>query len=161
MRVPRFRIWLVVLAALAPAGGLAGCGVGASAPAVGVTQIPLPPHTFITARVHSCDRGANPYCAEQVVVQGPAYGSSADLLITERHLLDHRGWSSAAGADGMEKGEDSPGHELRLIYATAYGDLLGIDSSWVKRSPPIARALAAAMFDRRPALSIMLVRGSS
>ncbi|MGA9858042.1 MAG: hypothetical protein WBQ18_09270 [Solirubrobacteraceae bacterium] len=156
----RSRLWLIPLL-LAAGLAVSGCGASSGSRAVGLKFIPLPPRTQITARVHSCDRGANAYCSEQIVVVGPAYSSSADLLITERHLLDHLGWSSAAGADGPEKGEDSPGHEVRLLYATAYGDLLGIDSSWIRRSPPIARALASAMFDRRPALSIMLVRGSS
>lgn len=155
----RSRLLLPALAALGLAAG--GCGAGGSSRAVGVDQIPLPPGALITAQVHRCDRGTNAYCSEQVVVEGQGYTSSADLLITERHLLDHLGWSSAAGTDGMEKGEDSPGHELRMIYATAYGDLLGIDSNWVRRAPPIARALSQAMFDRAPALSIMLVRGSS
>ena len=150
---------LPALAALGLAAG--GCGAGTSSRAVGIDQIPLVPGALITAQVHSCDRGVNAYCSEQVVVEGQGYSSSAALLITERHLLDHLGWSSAAGADGMEKGEDSPGHELRMIYATAYGDLLGIDSSWVRRAAPIARALSQTMFDRAPALSIMLVRGSS
>lgn len=160
MRSLRSRLSLLVLAALAVAVAV-GCGSQASTRVVGVTQIPLPPNTLITARVHSCDRGSDAYCSEQVVVRGTGYASSADLLIAERHLLDHLGWSSAAGADGPEKGEDSPGHELRLTYATAYGDLLGIDSSWVRRAAPIARALSQAMFARAPALSIMLVRGSS
>ena len=140
---------------------VAGCGAGANSRAVGLTNVPLPSGAQIVTHVRSCDRGANPYCAEQLVVVGPRYESSAALLAGEKHLLAQRGWSSTAGADGLERGADSPGHELRLTYATPYQDLLGIDSSWIQRSPPIAHALSTAMFDRASAISVMLVRGSS
>ncbi|HTU96428.1 MAG TPA: hypothetical protein VMF14_11355, partial [Solirubrobacteraceae bacterium] len=65
------------------------------------------------------------------------------------------------GPDGNETAADSPGHELRLTFATAYEDLLGIDSNWVQRTAEITHALSSTMFDRAPALSIMLLRGSS
>jgi hypothetical protein len=71
------------------------------------------------------------------------------------------GWTTTKGPDGNETAADSPGHDLHLTYATAYQDLLGIDSNWVQRRPGIARALSAAVFDRGAAISIMLVKGSS
>jgi hypothetical protein len=154
------RSWVTGLLA---AGSLAtaGCGAGANATAVGLTEVPLPGGARIMTHVRSCDRGANPYCAEQLVVVGPAYQSSTALLAGEQRLLAQRGWSSSAGTDGNERAADSPGHELRLSYATAYDDLLGIDSNWIQRTATIARALSTAMFDRSPAISVMLTRGSS
>jgi hypothetical protein len=145
--------WLVLV--------LAGCGAGANPRAVGLTNVPLPSGAQIATHVRSCDRGANPYCAEQLVVVGPHYQSSSALLAGEKQVLAQHGWSTTAGSDGLQKGADSPGHELRLTYATAYQDLLGIDSSWIQRRPPIAHALSTTMFDRASAISLMLVRGSS
>ena len=140
---------------------LAGCGAGVNPRAVWVTDVLLPSGAQIATHSRSCDRGANSYCAEQLVVVGPHYQSSAALLAGEKQVLAQHGWSTTAGSDGVETGADSPGHELRLTYATAYEDLLGIDSSWIQRSPPIAHALSTAMFDRASAISVMLVRGSS
>ena len=154
------RSWVTALLA-AGCLAVAGCGAGANSRAVGLTNVPLPSGARIMSRVRSCDRGANPYCAVQLVVVGPRYPTSAALLAGERQVLAQRGWSVTAGSDGLERGADSPGHELRLTFATAYQDLLGIDSSWIQRSPPIAHALSTAMFDRASAISVMLVRGSS
>ena len=154
------RSWLTGLLA-ASCLVLAGCGAGDNPRAFGLTDVPLPSGAQIATHVRSCDRGANPYCAEQLVVVGPHYQSSAALLAGEKQVLAERGWTTTAGADGVEKGADSPGHELRLTYATAYEDLLGIDSSWIQRRPPIAHALSTEMFDRASAISLMLVRGSS
>jgi hypothetical protein len=151
--------WAAV--AVVAAAGVAGCGVGAGSRAVGVTQVPLPGGAQIVTRVRSCDRGANPYCSEQLVVVGPSFGTSMALEMSEKQLLAKRGWTTTKGADGNQKAADSPGHELRLYYATAYDDLLGIDSNWIQRAPPISHGLSTAMFDRAPAISVMLVRGSS
>jgi hypothetical protein len=151
------RLAVIAVTALA----VAGCGAGAGSRAVGVTQVPLPGGARIMTHVRSCDRGVNAYCAEQLVVVAPAFASSTALEVTERQLLTKRGWTSTQGADGNEKAADSPGHELRLYYATAYDDLLGIDSNWIQRAPPISHGLSNAMFDRAPAISLMLVRGSS
>ena len=47
------------------------CGAGNHRD-VGLKNVPLPRGAQITARVRVCDRGANAYCAEQLVVAGPA-----------------------------------------------------------------------------------------
>jgi hypothetical protein len=152
---------ILSLPALAGCLALAGCGHGGNPRSVGVTDIPLPDNTTVAAQVRSCDRGANAYCAIELVVVGSAYNDSAALQASETEKLKRLGWSEGNGPDGPERSADSPGHELRLSYATAYGDLLGIDSSWIQRAPPIGRALSKVMFDRAPALSLMLQRGSS
>ena len=152
---------VVLLAAAAVAAALAGCGAAAGQRAVGLAEVPLPSGAQITTHVRSCDRGANAYCAEQLVVVAPALRTSKALEVSEKQLLAGRGWTTTRGADGVQQAADSPGHELRLYYATAYDDLLGIDSNWIQRAPPISHSLSNAMFNRAPALSIMLVRGSS
>ena len=111
--------------------------------------------------VRSCDRGANSYCSLQVVLVGRRGQSSAALRTTYGQRLRALGWTTTRGADGNETGADSPGHELRLTFATAYEDLLGVDSNWIQRTATISHALSSTMFDRTPALSVMLLSGSS
>jgi hypothetical protein len=83
------------------------------------------------------------------------------LLDSEhRHLLK-LGWSGAAPDTGEQRAAESPGHKLRVTYATAFGDLLGWDRGWIKRPWPIVMALDRAMFNRASALSLMLEVGSS
>ena len=96
-----------------------------------------------------------------LVVVGDHYSSSTALLASEVDLLKQRGWTSANGPDGPEGAADSPGHELRLTYATAYDDLLGVDSNWIQRRRPIGHALSTVMFDRLSAISLMLTKGPS
>jgi hypothetical protein len=139
----------------------AGCGAGGNPREVGAKNIPLPSGTKIVAHARTCDRGTDPYCSIQMVIVGPRYGSSIQLLYSEKDLLKQRGWTSQQGPDGPERSADSPGHELRITYATAFEDLLGVDSNWIQRAPPIGHALSKVIFDRSPAISLMLVRGSS
>jgi hypothetical protein len=157
-RVNRSWRWLLlVIVSLV----VAGCSRGGNPRTVGLTNIPLPSGARVMTQARSCDKGVNAYCSVQVVVVGDGYSSSADLRATYEQQLAKLGWTSANGPDGNETAADSPGHELHLTYATAYQDLLGVDSNWVQRRPGIARALSAAVFDRGAAISIMLVKGSS
>jgi hypothetical protein len=157
--VPRPRRWL--LATLAGCLALAACGTGASTRRVGVVDIPLATGVRILVHVLSCDRGANPYCAEQLVAVGHSYPDSFAVLMAERKLLRRLHWSFSVGDTGKEIAAESPGHELRLMSATAYNDLLALDQSWIRRTAPIGRALSQALIDRAPAISLMLQRGSS
>jgi hypothetical protein len=152
------RVWSAIAALCLVA---AGCGAGGNPRGVGVTNIPLPSGTKIVGHVRTCDRGTNPYCSVQIVVVGPRYGSSIALLYSERDLLKQNGWTAQLGPDGPERSADSPGHELRITYATAFEDLLGVDSNWIQRARPIGQALSKVIFDRSPAISLMLTRGSS
>ena len=156
MRVPT-----TMLMALVGCVVLAGCAGATNRRDLGLRNVPLPPGARIATAVRVCDRGANPYCAEQLVVTGSRYASSADLLNTENARLKRLGWSDARGGTGKQLAAQSPGNELRLYFGTAYNDLLALDMGWIHRSAPIGRALSAAIFDRAPALSVMLVRGSS
>jgi hypothetical protein len=152
---------VVVGAVVVIAVAVVATGRGGTPRTVGLTNIPLPAGTRVVSHVRSCDRGVNPYCAVQVVVAGDRYPSSAALRTVYGRQLAKLGWTTANGPDGNETAVDSPGHELRLTYATAYEDLLGIDSNWIQRTAAISHSLANTMFNRSPALSIMLARGSS
>ncbi len=136
-------------------------GRGGTPRAIGLRNIPLPAGARVVTQVRSCDRGVHPFCAVQAVIVSNRYESSAALRAAYAQQLAKLGWTSAKGPDGNETAADSPGHELRLTYATAYEDLLGVDSNWVQRTAAISHSLSNTMFDRSPALSLMLVKGSS
>jgi hypothetical protein len=136
-------------------------GRGGTPRAIGLKDIPVPAGTRVMTKVRSCDRGTNPNCSLQVVLVGDHYPSSAALRATYGKELLKLGWTTTKGPDGNETAADSPGHELRLTFATAYEDLQGIESNWIQRTAEISHSLADTMFDRAPALSIMLLRGSS
>jgi hypothetical protein len=162
LRLPLPTVLRASLVAVALSAAITGCGgTGSSTRAIGVSEVPLPAGATITARVRSCDRGANAYCTEQLVVAGPRYPDSFALLVSERRRLKALGWSTYEGLTGKEVAEESPGHELRLTYATAYNDLLAVDMGWIRRTAPIGRALSRIVFTRTPAISLILQRGSS
>ena len=152
---------MVLLTAVAVAVAVAGCGRGGNPRAIGVSEVPLPSGATVLDSVRSCDRGANPYCSVQLVVVGPGYGTSTALLAGEQAALKRQGWTSALGPQGKEKGSDSPGHNLRMTYSTAYQGLLALDSGYIQRAPALAHAMAGVVFTGSPALSLILERGSS
>ena len=154
-------VGLVLTVVVVVVAVLVATGRGGTPRAVGLTNIPLPPGTRVVTNVRSCDRGVHPYCAVQVVVVGDRYPNSAALRATYAKQLTKLGWTTARGADGNETAADSPGHELRLTFATALEDLLGVDSNWIQRTAAISHSLSSTVFDRTPALSIMLQLGSS
>jgi hypothetical protein len=152
---------IAVVAVVVIVAVVAASGRGGTPRAIGLRNVPLPAGTRVATRVRSCDRGSNSYCALQLVIVGDRYPSSTALRTAYRQELSKLGWTTAKGPDGNETAADSPGHELRLTYATPYEDLLGVDSKWIQRTSAISHSLSAMMFDRAPALSIMLVRGPS
>jgi hypothetical protein len=115
----------------------------------------------VVAEVKQCDRGANSFCALELVVVDTRYKTSRDLVRSEHRLLKRSGWSSANADTGEQRAADSPGHKLRVTYATAYGDLKGIDLGWIQRPRKITLALSHALFDRSAAMSIMLEIGNA
>ena len=140
---------------------LAGCGQGSSQHAPRLSDLPLVPGAKIVAQVRECDRGANAFCALHLVIVDPRYKTSADLVEDEHVRLLAHGWSGANADTGEQHAADSPGHKLRVTYATAYGDLKGVDLGWIQRPRPITLALSRALFDRASAMSVMLEIGSS
>jgi hypothetical protein len=126
-----------------------------------LSGVPLADGTRVVAQTRRCDRGANPFCAVQLVVVGARDHSSVRLLNREAEHLKSLGWTVSNGDTGVESASESPGHKLRLTYATAADDLEGVDLGWIRRSPEITMALSRVMFNRNAALSLMLEAGSS
>jgi hypothetical protein len=150
----------LVSALLALGVALAGCGSGASH-TPDLSKLPLVPGTEVIVKARQCDNGSNPYCAVQIVLVGRSYKDSQDLLGVERERLVSLGWMREGADTGNEHAADSPGHKLRVTYATALADLTGIDLGWIKRPRPITLALSHAVFQRTPALSMMLELSTS
>jgi hypothetical protein len=147
-----------VLPALVAA--LGGCGQGSSSHPLSLGQLPLTAGASVVAQAQQCDRGVDAFCAIEAVIVDPRYKSSGALVAGEHRHLRELGWSAMAGDNGTESAADSPGHKLRVTYATAANDLAGIDLGWIKRPRSIELTLAGAMFNRAPAMSVMLENGS-
>jgi hypothetical protein len=139
--------------------GLAACGQQATTHSPTLSELPLVPGSTVVTQVHECDKGANAFCAIELVVLGPRFKSSADFVKAERDRLRRSGWSGVAPDDGQQRAAQSPGEKLRITYATAAADLLGIDLGWIKRPRPITMRLARTMFDRASAMSVLLEAG--
>jgi hypothetical protein len=153
---------LVALAALAALGAaIAGCGSSGGPHRPNLAQLPLVDGANVVAQVHSCDRGKHAYCAIELVVVDRHYKNSTDLVEDEHQKLRAHGWTGGQGDFSQQKAADSPGHKLRVTYATAYGDLRGVDLGTIQRPRKITLALSRVMFDQAPAMSIMLEVGAA
>jgi hypothetical protein len=140
---------------------LAACGQSGSSRVPDLAKLPLVPGANVVVQARQCDRGANAFCSFQLVVVDPRYPTSTALVSSERTHLRQLGWSDMNADTGEQHAAESPGHKLRVTYATAFGDLKGIDLGWIMRPRPIALALSHAMFARTSAMSVMLEVGSS
>lgn len=138
---------------------LAGCGKATSTRPLSLTQVPLVPGSTVVSQATQCDVGTNAFCAIEAVVTDRRFMSSGALAKSEDLLLHRLGWKSSAGDDGDEVAADSPGQKLRVTFATAIDDLIGLDEHWIKRSFDIEMALDRSIFNRTPAMSIMLEVG--
>lgn len=153
------RVSALAVSALAVA--LAGCGSGDGAAAPSASRLPLVRGARIVAQGTQCDKGANAFCSLELVVVGARFKTSEDLVNAEHDLVHAAGWAGVGGDTGDERAAVSPHHKLRVTYATAYGDLKGVDLGWIHRSPKIARALSRTLFDHASAMSVELDNGSS
>ncbi len=140
---------------------VSGCGQSGTKRVPSVEQLPLVSGARIVTQIRRCDPGANAYCAWELVVVDRGYHSSDALMVSERHRLLREGWSTANAETGEQEAANSPGHRLRVTYATASGDLKGIDLGWIKRSPNVALELSRTMFEHTAALSMLLEAGAS
>jgi hypothetical protein len=144
--------------ATASAAALAGCGGGARSPTL--ASLPLVPGAHVVTNVRRCDQGSKPYCALELVVADSHYESSRALVLAERNLLRASHWTGASAQTADELADESPGHKLRVTYATAYGDLKGINLGWIQRTRQIQRSLSAQMFAGATAMSAQIQSGS-
>jgi hypothetical protein len=149
------------LALVALGATLAGCGSSSGSHRASLAQLPLVSGANVVAQVRSCDRGSNAFCAIELVITDHRYKTSTDLVEDEHAQLRKHGWTGGQGDTGQQKAADSPGHKLRVTYATPSGDLLGIELGSIQRPRKITLALSRAMFDQAPTMSVMLEVGSS
>jgi hypothetical protein len=140
---------------------LGGCGSSQADRTPTVSDLPLVPGAKIASQVRTCDQGARAFCTIQLVVLDHRYESSDLLALDESHQLRNSGWSLADGDTAEETAANSPGHKLRLTFSTAIGDLRQIDLGQIDRARPITLALSSSIFDRTPAISMMLEVGAS
>jgi hypothetical protein len=140
---------------------LAGCGASQAQRTPVATDIPLVPGAEIAVQTRACDRGSRAFCSIDLVVVDRHYISSDVLARDESHVLRKHGWSLADGDTSLQSAANSPGHKLRLTFATANGDLRQIDLGTIIRPWPITYALSSTMFDRTAAMSMRLEVGAS
>lgn len=140
---------------------LAGCGGSGNSSSVplSLSRVPLVPGSQVVARTRQCDRGANAFCAVELVLVHRDYPSSGALVTAERAVLKGMGWLDASGDFGDEHAADSPGHKLHVTYATALIDLTGVDEEWIKRPRAITLTLSREVFARLPAMTLTLEAG--
>ncbi|HEY6396024.1 MAG TPA: hypothetical protein VIX82_01085 [Solirubrobacteraceae bacterium] len=144
--------------ALGPA--LAGCGGGAQKIPT-LADLPLVKGAAVVAHVRQCDHGASAYCAIELVVVDNHYHSSTELVVSEKQALRKMGWTRNGPDISQERAADSPNRNLRVTYATALGELTGIDLGWIQRPRTITLALSQSVFNRSPAMAVMLELGVS
>ena len=137
---------------------LAGCGGGSRSPAL--TSLPLVHGAHVVTEVRLCDKGSRPYCALQFVVADPRYSSARTLVLAEQNLLHRHKWTEASPQTSDELAAESPGHKLRITYASAYGDLKGVVLGWIGRTDQVQRSLSQQMLAGSPAMSGQLQIGS-
>ena len=138
---------------------LAGCGTGGASGPLSLSRLPLVPGARVVTQTRQCDAGSNAFCAIQAVLIDRQFTSSGAFMESEQRYLHSLRWTTSAGDDGKEVAADSPGHKLRLTYATAIDDMIGLDEKWIKRPWPIWASLSQAVFNGTPAMSIMLEVG--
>jgi hypothetical protein len=158
-RTARKRCAVALSVLLTPSLALGGCGPDTGPRSPSLSAVPLAPRAHVLLQVRACNRGANAFCALELVVVGEGYPTAAALLSSETRLLRRLHWRRANADTGLERAAYSPGGHLRLTYATAHGELEGIELGWVQRRRPISVALAHALFQNTPALSLLVEEG--
>ncbi len=139
---------------------IAGCG-GSGSRTPDLSRLPLVPGSHISFRVRVCDRGANAFCAWELLLVAPHLRDPEELIRAEHRYLRTRGWSGGQGDIGAEQAADSPGHRLRVTYATPIYELGGSDQDFIRRSKQLQLALSKAIFARTPAISMLVEIGAS
>jgi len=156
MTAGRLSLVLPLLAAV-----LTGCGQSVAQRTPNAAKLPLVAGTRVAVKVQRCDKGASAFCGWEMVVVAPRYASSENLVKAEHDLLKDSGWTSGNADTDNQRAADSPGHKLRVTYATDLYDLQAIDEERIKRSHKVALELSGTIFARTPAMSVLLEVGTS
>ena len=146
-----------MLAAIVLAVG--GCTPGGADRSPSLASVPLARGAHVIVHVRVCNKGANAFCALELVVVGDGYRNSVQLLMAETRLLKRLHWKHANADTGLERAAYTPGDKLRMTYATPKGDLESVELGWVQRSRAITIALSHVMFENTPALSMLVEEG--
>lgn len=135
---------------------LAGCGASGGDRSPSLVKVPLPPRSRLMLDVRACNKGANAYCAVELVVVGDGYRSADAMLRTEARVLRASRWRATDADTGLERAATSPGDAMRVTYATARAELEGLELGWIERKRAVAVTLAHTLFQNRPALSVLV-----
>lgn len=152
----RSRRWALSVALGLLALALAGCGDGDQ---LSNPQVPLVRGAQVFQQIRRCDEGSHVFCALDMVVIDPLYRSSGDFLVAERKHLRKLGWTLQDGEILQERSAVSPGQKVRIVYATAAGDLLALDQGWIQRPAPFGGTLSKILFDGLSAISLTVQAG--
>jgi hypothetical protein len=152
---------LGVTALVGSLAALAGCGHSSSRAPLSLQQLPLVPGAKVARVIKQCDRGANAFCALELVIINPHFRTSDELEMAEHKWVRAAGWRGVGGDTIYENAAESPGHKLRVTYATASDDLRAVDLGYIHRPSTIAVALSRTMFSHVPAMSVLLESGDS
>lgn len=140
---------------------LAGCGHSANRTPPSLQELPLVPGAKVAKVIKQCDRGANAYCALELVIVNQHYRTSDDLEKAEHKWVRAAGWRGVGGDTIYENAAESPGHKLRVTYATATDDLRAVDLGYIHRPAELAVVLSRTMFSHVPAMSVLLETGDA
>lgn len=149
---------VIAIAAIAAIAGIAACGSD-SRHVPTLSDLPLVPGTQVVGQSIKCDKGVGAFCGLQLVVVGPRFRNSNQLLKREHLHLKALGWTGANAEMTGEWAADSPGHKLHITFATADTDLQGTELGWIKRTRAIQLTLSRQLFARMPSLSMVLEEG--
>jgi len=152
---------LGAVALVVPVVALVGCGHSANHTTLSLQELPLVPGAKVARVIKQCDRGANAFCALELVIVNPHYRSSDGLEKAEHRWVRAAGWRGVGGDTIYENAAESPGHKLRVTYATAFDDLRAVVLGSIHRPQAIAVALSHTMFAHMPAMSVLLETGDS
>jgi hypothetical protein len=148
-------------ALVGPLAALAGCGHSTNHTKLSLQQLPLVPGAKVATVIKQCDRGANAFCALELVIVNQKYRSSDELEKAEHRWVRAAGWRGVGGDTIYENAAESPGHKLRVTYATAADDLRAVDLGYIHRPSTLAVAMSRTMFSHVPAMSVLLESGDS
>ncbi len=138
---------------------VAGCAPGGADRVPSLASVPLARGAHVIVHVRVCNKGANAFCALELVVAGDGYRNSGQMLTAETILLKRLRWKHANADTGLERAAYDPGDKLRITYATPKGDLESVELGWVQRRRPVTVALSHVMFENKPALSMLVEEG--